>query len=466
MLEDHPKGRPVIMSLNLGTTMKGAVDDLDGVLKALEDNGIKDYYIHYDGALFGMMLPFIKGAPEINFLKKIDSVAISGHKPFGTAQTGGILLCRKSRDFKEQDERAQYYIDNFLSQGDNGLLPLFFWVAARHRGISGFKKETWECLKNANYLYDRLTAIGYPCGLNPFSNTVLFKRPPQKLIKKWGLAPYGAFAHIVVMQDVKKENIDAFVDELEAEDRTGYNQAWKWEFSEESQEELDAMNHSHKIERKIQEMSIAAEEAGKQIPTNIPDGRYELIVDYGLHDDEDEYKADIRGYELEHGGHIGAGDRFDLTRANTSDVENILAHVKNPESTIVQVSGELAENDVLKLKKKAPGIRVIRVDTPGLMDEDNDSVRRHHRFDLYAMMLAARKITDNDIKRTTSIYRVLQFFVNTHYKDGDEDIASAFIHALVNNELAVVIKYNLSFCPAGPWAKPGYHTIADTLVSA
>lgn len=41
--------------------MKGAVDDLDLVIKTLEENGFKDrFYIHCDGALFGLMIPFVK----------------------------------------------------------------------------------------------------------------------------------------------------------------------------------------------------------------------------------------------------------------------------------------------------------------------------------------------------------------------------------------------------------------------
>ena len=42
--------------------MKGAVDDLDLVIKTLEDAGFPHdkFYIHCDGALFGLMMPFVK----------------------------------------------------------------------------------------------------------------------------------------------------------------------------------------------------------------------------------------------------------------------------------------------------------------------------------------------------------------------------------------------------------------------
>jgi histidine decarboxylase len=51
-------GRPAIVNVNIGTTVKGAVDDLDRVLRILEDAGYSEdrFYIHCDGALFGLMV--------------------------------------------------------------------------------------------------------------------------------------------------------------------------------------------------------------------------------------------------------------------------------------------------------------------------------------------------------------------------------------------------------------------------
>lgn len=49
--------------------MKGAVDDLDMVIETLEKNGFKDrFYIHCDGALFGLMMPFVKRVWFFNYL--------------------------------------------------------------------------------------------------------------------------------------------------------------------------------------------------------------------------------------------------------------------------------------------------------------------------------------------------------------------------------------------------------------
>ena len=50
--------RPAILNVNIGTTVKGAVDDLDRVLRALAGAGYGEdrFFIHCDGALFGMMV--------------------------------------------------------------------------------------------------------------------------------------------------------------------------------------------------------------------------------------------------------------------------------------------------------------------------------------------------------------------------------------------------------------------------
>ena len=77
--------RPVILNVNIGTTVKGAVDNLDRILRILQQESIprEQYYIHCDGALFALLMPFVDFAPEISFRKPIDSIAVSGHKMLG-----------------------------------------------------------------------------------------------------------------------------------------------------------------------------------------------------------------------------------------------------------------------------------------------------------------------------------------------------------------------------------------------
>lgn len=60
--------RPAIVNVNIGTTVKGAVDDLDRILSILERTGYTEdrFYIHCDGALFGLMVRCIPFSPRLS----------------------------------------------------------------------------------------------------------------------------------------------------------------------------------------------------------------------------------------------------------------------------------------------------------------------------------------------------------------------------------------------------------------
>jgi hypothetical protein len=75
---------------------QGAVDDLDRVLDILKATGYTQdrFYIHCDGALFGMMMPFLKQAPMVTFRKPIGSVSVSGHKFLGAPVPCGVVITR------------------------------------------------------------------------------------------------------------------------------------------------------------------------------------------------------------------------------------------------------------------------------------------------------------------------------------------------------------------------------------
>ena len=148
---------------------------------------------------------------------------------------------------------------------------------------------------------------------------------------------------------------------------------------------------------------------------------------------------------------------------------NILEHAKDPERTIVQVSNELSEDVISELKMRAPGIRILRIDTKWLKyDRDlDDTTRQLCRFDLYAMMLAARRITKEDRDANSSICRTLEFYIRTHQvKTGGGITATDYIQAILDNDFARLIKANLSYKPVEKYDVPEYHNVAATLISA
>ncbi|MBF0252493.1 MAG: hypothetical protein HQL29_01630 [Candidatus Omnitrophica bacterium] len=215
--------------------------------------------------------------------------------------------------------------------------------------------------------------------------------------------------------------------------------------------------------------------AGLSIPTNIHDGRYTLMVDGAMYRNEKEKESDVRGYRLADGKYICAGDRFEIETADTENADNIIAHLgtifgrsSDQEAyrhVIVAVSGEMPPEDILRIENAAHGIRIIRADTERFNEITDADRRRDIRFGLYAMMLAARRITEEDVMEESSVYKLLKFFLDAR-GDEENDNSSSLIEAIVKGKLTAVIKYNISLLPAAIWDKPEYYAVTAALISA
>ena len=97
-LAEHPG--QAIVTFNAGTTVKGAVDCVDRVIEVVRASGRgrDEFYIHCDGALAGLIVPFVEHcdvAYEVSFEKEIDSISVSGHKMLGCPMPCGVVLTRK-----------------------------------------------------------------------------------------------------------------------------------------------------------------------------------------------------------------------------------------------------------------------------------------------------------------------------------------------------------------------------------
>ncbi len=213
--------KPVILNLNIGTTMKGGICRIDKVLEVLKRKGIEKFYIHCDAALFGIMLPFIENAPPFDFRFPIDSITISGHKFLGSPIPSGIVIARKG-DVDCVRRHIEYIgsSDCTISGSRDGFSVLILWTTLKKLGIKGISESVQYCLKMTDYTLEKIHAIGWPVWKNEFSNIVVLKRPEKHLIEKWQLATHGPWSHIVVMPHVRPETIDCFVEDLQGMART------------------------------------------------------------------------------------------------------------------------------------------------------------------------------------------------------------------------------------------------------
>ena len=211
------QGSPLLIMLTCGTTMKGAHDDISGVLSVLHDSGVKRdrRYVHVDGALNAMVLPFVEGAPislRPTLQHDIDSISTSGHKMIGTAMPCGLLVTH--RKYTEIVAESISYLrsdDTTLMGSRNGHAVLAIWNRFMDHGAVGFAKDSAYCIKTASQLASDLRDLGVSVLHNPFSLTVVFPKPSSRMIKTYQLAVDGDFAHAVIMPNIKRPLLDQFI---------------------------------------------------------------------------------------------------------------------------------------------------------------------------------------------------------------------------------------------------------------
>jgi histidine decarboxylase len=208
---------PPIIFANIGTTMKGAVDDLAQIRVILDDLAIANAYIHADAALSGMILPFVDEPQPWNFADGADSISISGHKMLGAPVPCGVVLARKAH--VDRIARSIEYIgalDTTIAGSRSAFAPLLLWHRLRTLGDAGLRHIVQSCLANAEIAVSQLRARGIEAWRHPNSITVVFPRPPQPLMEKWIIAPRKNIGHLIAMPHVTGAFIDEFIADFAA----------------------------------------------------------------------------------------------------------------------------------------------------------------------------------------------------------------------------------------------------------
>jgi histidine decarboxylase len=195
--ERHP-----IIFANIGTTLKGAIDNIALIKQRLSAIGIarQDYYLHADAALSGMILPFVDNAPAFSFADDIDSISVSGHKMIGSPIPCGIVLAKRHLVDRIAVE-VDYILasDQTISGSRNGFTPLVMWAAIKGRTLAQWRERTRRCLAMAQQVVERLNHQGVPAWRHPHSITVVFPRPSERTWKTHCLATSGEHSHLIIL---------------------------------------------------------------------------------------------------------------------------------------------------------------------------------------------------------------------------------------------------------------------------
>ena len=203
---------PAVIMATIGTTMRGAVDDIEQIRAILEELAVTNYYIHADAALSGMILPFVDDPQPFGFDAGIDSVSVSGHKLIGAPLPCGVVVTKKTH--VERVGRAIELVgvqDTTLSGSRSAIGPLMMWYALAKYGDEGFRKLVAGMLDTAEYAVGQFNERGIPAWRHKNSVTVVFPRPAPEVFRKWQIAPEGKIAHIITMPHVTREMIDELV---------------------------------------------------------------------------------------------------------------------------------------------------------------------------------------------------------------------------------------------------------------
>ncbi len=228
---------PALVVATVGTTFKGAIDDVDQIQEQLQGH---DSYLHVDAALFGGYLPFTQHGAEVSHSAddgdgagRYDSIAVSCHKFFGFPSPAGLFITTQSRydEFNELFSRIHnpeyiHHVPGTITCSRDAVKPAEFYFFTTPPALDRQAADARMMLTNARYLLDQLNTH-FPQltaqRANPLSNTIYFRNPGESIVKKYSLATMHQevdqesvdFAHVVVMPHVSRRVLAEFLTDVE-----------------------------------------------------------------------------------------------------------------------------------------------------------------------------------------------------------------------------------------------------------
>ena len=180
--------RPVIVALTCGTTVKGAHDDIGGVLACLDAAGIGPHrrFVLVDGALNALVLPFLDDVPfgiRPSFRHAIDSIHLrpqDDRNADALRRPRGAAATRRAYRLRHRLPAVERHHTNGVAQRPRRSLDLVAPHRPRRRRLSVGRPRLPQ---RAARLTTELRAAGVPTLHNPHALTVVFPEPSEAIVR-------------------------------------------------------------------------------------------------------------------------------------------------------------------------------------------------------------------------------------------------------------------------------------------
>lgn len=212
-----------------GTTELGKIDPIEELSDICQE---REIFLHVDAAFGGFSIPFLNQVgydlPKFDFsLSGVCSVTIDPHK-MGLAPipTGGILFRDKSyldaisveTPYLTEDSQAT------IVGTRTGASTAATWALLKYLGCEGYQKVAGRCMELTKLLAQGVKDAGFKLVTEPELNIVAFvgegisvwNIAEQLEEKGWAVSVSSRpkAVRIIVMPHVKKEHIEAFLEDL------------------------------------------------------------------------------------------------------------------------------------------------------------------------------------------------------------------------------------------------------------
>ncbi|MFI9005736.1 histidine decarboxylase [Actinosynnema sp. NPDC053489] len=209
------RGAPAIVVATVGTTSRGAYDDIPGIRRAASAAGVDDVFVHADAAFGGPLAAFGDPPRPWAFPDGADSVSVSGHKMIGSPLPSSVVLVRAAdADRVRTPGVAVGSDDDTIGGSRDALSPLLLWYALRGLGGDGLARRAHRCLEVTGHAVRRLAEAGRHPTRAPGGNVVLFDAPDEQVMRTWNLLDVDGRAHLSVMPHLTADVIDRMCADL------------------------------------------------------------------------------------------------------------------------------------------------------------------------------------------------------------------------------------------------------------